>query len=167
MARTIRTKVYLFNELSEDVQQKVIENNYHINVDYNWWESTYDDAKEIGLKITGFDIDRGNYCEGEFLLSANEVAHNIFNSHGEVCKTYKTANDFMNEWQPVFNEYLEKEGYELENKLQELESDFLKSLCEDYLIMLRDEYEYQTSKDQVKEAIISNEYEFTKDGNRF
>ena len=51
MARTIRTKVYLFSELSEKVKQKVINDNYDINVDYEWWESAYEDAANIGLKI--------------------------------------------------------------------------------------------------------------------
>ena len=53
MARTIRTKVYLFSELSDQAKQKVIEDNYDINVDYEWWESAYEDAANIGLKITG------------------------------------------------------------------------------------------------------------------
>ena len=69
MARTIRTKVYLFSELSDQAKQKVIEDNYDINVDYEWWESAYEDAANIGLKITGFDIDRGSYCNGEFTIS--------------------------------------------------------------------------------------------------
>ena len=35
-------KVYKFDELSEEAQAKAIENNYDINVSYDWW--TMDDA---------------------------------------------------------------------------------------------------------------------------
>lgn len=57
--KTKSYNVYKFNELSEESQQKAIENLYDINVDYDWWESTHEDAKTIGLEITEFDIDRG------------------------------------------------------------------------------------------------------------
>jgi len=39
--RTIRTKIYKFNELSKDVQNKVIERNWDINVNDEWWEFIY------------------------------------------------------------------------------------------------------------------------------
>lgn len=163
--RTVRTKLYKFSELSKEAQQKAIESFSDVNVNYEWWESVYEDAENIGLKITGFDIDRGNYCKGEFNIAANEVAANIFKDHGESCDTYKTATEFMNEWQPLFNAYIETE--EGEDKLQEKENDFLKSLCEDYLKMLRTEFEYQTSEEAIIETIEANEYEFTKEGKQF
>ena len=85
--KTISINLYSFDELSEEIQQKVIEKNYYINVDYGWWEFTYEDAANIGLKLTEFDIDSGNYCKGEFTLSVSEVAANIFSNHGEQCET--------------------------------------------------------------------------------
>ena len=170
--RTIRTKVYKFNELSEQAKQKAIESFYYVNVDYDWWESVYEDAANVGLKIRGFDIDRGSYVKGEFTLAANEVAQNILNEHGEMCETYKTAKNFMEDWQPVFNNYMDEnhedyESNESEEQLQDIENDFLQSLCEDYRIMLQQEYEYLTTEAAIIETIEANEYEFTKDGNRF
>jgi hypothetical protein len=167
--KIIETKVYNFDELPKDIQQKVLEKNAYINVSYDWWEFTYEDAERIGLKIKGFDIDRGNYCEGEFTLSANEVAQNIFNEHGKDCETFKTATKFMEEWQPVFNEYMDEnsekfESRESEDKLQDLEDEFLKDICEDYKIILRNEYEYQTSEEAIIETIEANEYTFTIEG---
>ena len=172
MARTIRTKVYKFEELSSEAQSKAIEDNYDISIDYSWWEFIYEDAENIGLKIKGFDIDRGSYCKGEFTLSANELSQNIFNNHGEECETYKTAKSFMNEWQPVFNDYMDEdsEGYESgenEGKLNDMENEFLKSLLEDYRIILTKEYGYLTSDESIKNTIIANELEFTQDGRRF
>lgn len=170
--RTIITekKVYKFEELTEAQKEKAIEKLYDINVDFDWWQFVYEDAENIGLKITGFDIDRGSFCEGKFLLSANEVAQNILNNHGEICETYKTAKTFMEEWQPVFNEYMDEispkyESGESEDKLMELEDDFLKSLLEDYRIMLSKEYDYKTSKEAIIETINANDYEFDEEGN--
>ena len=161
--------VYKFDELSEKGKEKAIEKNRAINVDYEWWDSTYEDAERIGLKITEFDIGRGSYVKGAFTASACEVAQNIFNEHGEQCETYKTAKDFLHDWQPIFNEYMDEksehyESAEHEDKIQEIEEEFLKSLCEDYRRMLRDEYEYQTSDEAIAETLRINEYDFTEDG---
>jgi len=169
---TTVTNVYSFDELNSEAQQKAIENNYEINVDYDWWQSTYEDAERIGLKITGFDIYRGSYCKGEFLLSACEVAQNIFNQHGEICETYKIAKSFMDEWQPIFNNYMDEnhadyESSDSEDKMNELENEFTKSLCEDYRIILQKEFKYLTSKDAIIETIKSNDYQFTEDGKIF
>ncbi len=170
--RTIRTKVYQFSELSEQAKQKAVETMQDINVDYDWWQSTYEDAANIGLKITSFDLDRNRHAKGEFTLSANEVAQNIFNNHGEDCDTYKTAQTFMETWQPVFNDYMDEnsvnyESPESEQLLQNFEEDFLNDLLEDYSIMLQNECEYQQSEAAIIETIEANEYEFKADGTIF
>lgn len=167
--RTVRTKVYQFSELDERAKDKVLQALWDINVDSEWWGHTYEDAENIGLKIKGFDIGRGNYCEGEFNLSAHEVAANIIRDHGERCGTNKTAQDFLdavNSIEPTEGEEY-GEGKEYEDKMMELESEFLKSLCEDYRIILDNEYEYLTSREAIIETIEANEYEFTKDGKLF
>lgn len=170
--RTIITKVYQFSELSEQAKQKAVKTMQDINVDYDWWQSTYEDAENIGLKITSFDLDRNRHAKGEFTLSANEVAQNIFNNHGEDCDTYKTAQTFMETWQPVFSAYMDKnldsyESPESEQLLQNFEEDFLNDILEDYSIMLQNECEYQQSEAAIIETIEDNEYEFKADGTRF
>ena len=155
-------KVYSFDELSEDSQAIAINNLRDINVDHEWWEDIYEDAKEIGLKITGFDLDRNKHADGELLLYCAEVCQNIFNNHGEDTSTNKTAFAFMEEWQPVFCNYMETE--EGENELQELEEEFTKNLLEDYASILQAEYEYLSSDEAVIQSIKSNEYEFTENG---
>lgn len=163
--KTIRIKIYRFEELTEDAQQKAIENLSHINVDYDWRESTYNDAGNIGLKLTGFGLDRNKHAEGEFILSANEVAQNIFNNHGAMCDTFKTSESFMEKWQPVFSAYMETE--EGENVLQEIEDEYLNDLLSDYATMLQNESEYLQSDEAIKEMILANEYEFTIDGKQY
>ncbi len=172
MARTIRTKVYKFNELTNDAKEKAI--NWYRNSDvmYNEfaWENAIEDAKEIGLKLISLDDHRPN--EGKFMLAANEVAQNILNNHGEMCETYKTAKEFMDEWQPVFCNYMDEnhpdyESGESEDKMMELEDGFLQSLLEDYRIMYNNDIDYQNTDEYIIEEIEANEYEFTKDGERF
>jgi hypothetical protein len=167
--RTIETKVYQFNELNDKAKQRAIDNCRYFEVEGDWWECTYDDAKRIGLKLTSFDLDRNRHTKGEFLLSAVEVAQNILNEHGETCETYKTASNFLDEHEPVFAAYMDEESEEYESpekeeELIELEDEFLKSLLEDYSIMLQNEYEYLTSDEAVIELIEVNEYEFTEEG---
>jgi hypothetical protein len=165
---TMRT-LYKFDELSDEAKEKAIERLADINVDYEWWKGIYEDASNIGLKLTAFDIDRGSYAEGNFTLSAEEVAANIIRDHGEMCETYKTAENFLKEHDPVYADYMDEksenyESGESEDKLQEMESEFLKSLLEDYRIMLSHEYDYLTSEEAIKETIEANEYEFLDNG---
>lgn len=167
--RIIETKVYPFAELSDEAKQKALESLAYINVEHDWWDLTYEDAKTIGLKITGFNLDQNRYAKGEFLLSACEVAQNILSNHGEDCETYKTAEKFMDEWQPVFASYMDEtsehfESSESEGKMIDLEDEFLNSLLEDYSIMLQKESEYLQSSEAIIESIEANEYEFTEDG---
>ena len=166
--RTIRTKVYQFSELkTEQAKRKAIEVCNDYNVSYDWWESVYEDAANIGLKITGFDIDRASYCNGDFTLSAHEVAANIIRDHGEQCETNKTAQSFLDTVNEIQGKYEEMEGEDYENEMIEAEDEFLKSLLEDYRIMLSKEYDYLTSEDAIIETIEANEYEFKADGTRY
>jgi hypothetical protein len=167
--KTIRTKVYQFSELKTALaKQNAIEwfltgNQYFSTA----WEDTKEDAKQIGLKLISLDDHRQN--EGEFMLSANEVAQNILNEHGAECETYKTTAAFMEEWQPVFNEYMTEpdNALELETKLMDIENDFLTNLLEDYRIMLNNQIDYESSNEYAIDMIEANEYDFTADGKRF
>ncbi len=152
--------LYSFNELSKESQEKAINNLITINVEFDWWESIYYDAKTIGLKITSFDLDRNRHCKGEFILSACEVAQNIKNEHGIDCDTYRNANNFMDEWQPLFNEYMDEnsdkyESLESEQEMQMLEDEFLESLLEDYSMILQKESEYLMSNEAIIETITN------------
>ena len=168
--RTIEITAYKFDELSDSAKEKAMDWCRGGNLDYQWWDGVYEDAERIGLKITGFDLDRNRHATGEFDLAANEVAANIFKEHGKHCETYKTAEAFMQDWQPIFNMYMDEndvnyESTECEDDMQELEDDFTKSLLEDYSIMLQNEYEYLMSDECAEENIIANNYEFDEYGN--
>lgn len=152
--KTVEIKLYQFEELPKDAQDKAIQNYSDINIDHDWWEFIYEDAANIGLHLNGFDLDRANYCKGEFISSAFEVIELIKREHGESCETYHTAQRYS----LTKPSDIDAEDYE------EWQSSFLADLLNDYLNILRKEYEYLTSDEAIKETLIANEYDFTENG---
>lgn len=174
--RTVRTKIYKFAELSEEAKQTAIENLSYINVDHDWWDSVYMDAKNVGLQITGFDLDRNRHANGIFIESATECAYKILAQHGEKCETHLTAHNFIQDYNKLVEKYsdgvntdivAEENEYDFDNEADDLEQDFLTSILEDYSLILQKEYEYLTSEEAIIETIEANDYEFTQDGKIF
>jgi len=169
--REARIKVYKYGELEESVKQKVLEKWQNINVDYGWWEFIYDDAERIGLSLGEFKLDRGAYCTGVWIEGAEEVAEKILQEHGKDSETYKDALAFqvrLEQAESIFeneDEY-DPEYYEFEDSAEyaEICEEFLRTLLEDYRIILQKDYEYFTSEKAIVETIEANEYEFTEDG---
>ena len=165
---TVTTKVYLFDELSVDVKQTAIEKMYDINIDCEWWDSTFEDAKLIGFEIIEFDIDRGSYCRGKWTEDAEDTAQLILKEHGKTCETYKDATNFLEHLRTAAIRRLAIASDDIEfNETKEyidLCKDFQWIICEDYRIMLQKEYEYLTGEEAIIETIRANEYEFTVDG---
>ena len=151
---TTRT-LYKFSELSEKAKEKAIDRLYDINVNHGWWDFTYEDAKTVGLKITEFDIDRGSHCKLHFELSPLNVASKIVENHGDKSGTYLAAMEYLDLISGLDDDAEEHET---------LTDDFRRTLSEEYLSILRNEYEYLTSRGAVIETIESNDYEFTEDG---
>ena len=181
MPTTRTVTVYKFDELSEQAQQKALEKLYDINVDHDWWESIYEDAETVGIRITEFELDR-NKIRGHLTENLLEAFKLVRRNHGKDCETFKTAKHYLGEYIQAFIRWHDKESrqddapsdwnkvtwlrefaYEYEG-YDELAKDYLNSILEDYLIILRKEYEYQTSKEQIIETIQANEYEFHEDG---
>lgn len=156
--RTEKITIFEFNELTEDAQQKAIDNLSDINVDFDWWDFTYNDAALIGLNITGFDIGKGSCVDGDMTESPEEVARLIMENHGPVCETYKDAINFLEE----------VKGWDDESQaFEEAALEFERTIKEDYRIILSNEYDFLTSEEAIKETIEVNEYEFTADGKIF
>lgn len=164
--------VYSFSELAEDVQDKVLEKFADINVDWGWWQFIYEDATTVGLKITGFDLDH-RAIDIEFTDDALFTSGKILSSHGEMCDTYKLAQAFISDRDALVAKHSDgihrdivEEGFEgyFDLECDELEAEFLHALGEEYLGILRQNYEYLTSREAIIETIEANEYLFTKDG---
>jgi hypothetical protein len=171
--KTIEINLYKFSELSEAAKQKALDKLYDINVDHNWWEFTYDDAEDVGLKLTGFDLDRNLHCTGEFYYNAEECAELILKKHGEMCQTFKTAQQYISDKSELVEKYsdgvqtnivTEENEYDFDQDCDELENEFLESILEDYAHVLQNEYEYLTSEAAIIETIEANDYDFTENG---
>lgn len=165
--------VYKYDELTEDQKLKVLEKQADINVDHEWWKYIYGEAKDLGFKIEGFDLDRNNYCKIKMIDSGCEIAEEIIKNHGESCETYKHAKQFLDYWKTLVEKYSdginkdqvhENNEYEFDQDADELEEEFKKTLQEDYRIMLQQEYDYLTSREAIEEIIKANDYDFTEDG---
>lgn len=89
--RTEEIKIFEFNELSEEAQEKVLRDYCDINVGFDWWHFTFDDAENVGLKISGFDLDRKWSIDIDPLSSIEDVLISIIEEHGESTETAKLA----------------------------------------------------------------------------
>lgn len=169
--RTISTTVYKFNELSETAKQNAINKLQDINVAFNWWDSTEEDAATVGATIKAFDIYRHDITIE--VSDIQQTASDILKGHGEGCDTYKLAKEFIEDSEKLVSKYsdgvhtdrVSEDNIDaFDEDIQELENQFVKQLGECYLTILREEHEYRTSEEAIIETIKENDYEFTEGG---
>lgn len=168
--KQVTVTVYQFDELTTEGAKENARNWYRQGMyDFEWWESIYADAESIGLAITSFDLDRNRHCKGKWTTlpdygSANglHAARLITANHGAHCDTFKHARVFQQEVH-----LLDTEAEDYEDKLDALDSEFLRTLLEEYSIMLQKEYEWMAEDAQVEDNIRANQYEFDENGKRF
>ena len=142
--RTIEIQAYKFNELDEQTKLQVIKDNIYINVEFDWWDCTYETLRECGIKVNYFDTGRNNSCEISFLITAYEVATNIVDTFGEATDIVLYAKKFIRgKYSFVY---------------------FKRCLESEILNWLRQEYEHLTSEEAIIETIEANDIEFTKEG---
>ena len=165
---TTTRNLYQFQELNEKAKDNARDWWRNASIQDEWWDSTFEDAELIGLTITCFD-ENGGEIEGDFTKSAEEIAKKIMEEHGETCETYIDARNFLKKLSS-FMEKAEKDEWgelatlKLEDEKEEIEKEFKYSILQDYLSMLKKEYEWLMDDKQVDEAITCNDYEFTEEG---
>jgi len=184
---TVTTKVYEFDELSDEAKETAILAYSDINVHDEWWDGDFEDAKNIGLKLVAFGLNP-IYANGKWIEGAEEAAALVLENHGcgckphvagcepqeGACETYKTAWEFQNaisvqgsifeaqdDFDPDYEEFTESDQY------KEMCDEFLKDLCGDYGTMLSKQHDYMLSDEAVQETIEANEWEFTVDGDKY
>ena len=169
--------LFTFDELSKEAQEKAIEELSDCNVDHDWWDGTYEDAATIGLKITEFDTDRGT-IRGDLTEHLLDCCKLIRKNHGKECDTFATAKQCLTEYIKAFKKDGWKEDMDLGDytpvkllsefsyydEAADVENDFKKALLEDYLAILRKEYEYLTGEKAIKETIKANDWYFNAEG---
>lgn len=138
----VKTEVFTFEELSEEAKQNAIELNAGFNVEYDWWDCTFDDAKNIGLEIEAFDAHRMT-ISGALSESVYDVCILIAADHDESCDTHKLATGYIEEYakcKQQFNDSLEVDDdldFLDSEELEDLEHEFLHDLLQEYLVILK------------------------------
>lgn len=210
-ARTVKTKIYTFDELDEDVQRKIIADNSDINV-FNgllgvgiYIQDFVDEGNKLGFEFSSDDVRwsilyRDSYVEintrdlkinmekffGKKTIDMLEKKYDAeldyeFNTMkvgswtdylGGGMASGKKVSDADSVFQIKFLEYGGKSGdlivpEKVKEKIQEkayAKFDKLVEMSKKTFIDLEDEYIYQTSEEAIKDTLIANNYEFTKDG---
>ena len=178
--REITVKVYSFAELSDDAKERALDAFRDINVEFNWYEYSYDmirtAGKLIGLDIGDIHFDTYLYCifdaDYEYVRGAAKAVRDEFPRADDLCKVAKDLQALQKRHFYSLSCAV-KEGrsmnyYRCFRFGEDYECDNLGDILDDFAhwarILLRDEYEYLTSDEAVKEMIEANEYEFTEDG---
>jgi hypothetical protein len=168
--KTIQLNIYSFAELSEEARGKALDNHRFIHVDGTWWDSVYEDAQQSGLKITGFELENGYYCNAEFTDDACFCAGEILDNHGESTETYQTALSFWTERNRMVADWPKDKNGELEfsgdwdTEMDRVEDDFLTVTRWTYHSLLIQEYNALTGDTDITETLEVQGYHFTADG---
>jgi len=179
-------KVYKFDELSKEVQEKVLEKHSNINVDYDWWDFVYEDYDEKLEKMgfispdksfSGFwsqgdgasfsaGVDVEKYLKSKKLGNKYKKVINAFNDGTFSTKivtrgNYSHSGTMSDEtYNTMDNEGL---GYEVSEMILKDAKDMADKLYKD----LEKEYDGLTSEESIKDTLEANEYEFKADGSMY
>jgi hypothetical protein len=81
--------------MEQQAKSKALTDYVYFNFQDDWWRNVYEDAERVFLKLTGFDIDRGAYCNGEWLIDADKCANAIIQEHGDGTSAYLLAKQYL------------------------------------------------------------------------
>lgn len=171
--RAIEVKLYQFEELSNEAKENAIEKNRIMNVEYDWWDCTYEGMKEVGVKINSFDIYYRNI--NITIEDSEHTASKTIEYYGEGMEVVKISKRFIADRDALIKKlgegndiagYSVKEEFidEYDEEIEYLEEEYRKEMAEEILTWLRDEYEYLQTDEAVSETLIANDYEFTEEG---
>jgi hypothetical protein len=180
---TTETKAYIWEELSESAKDYARDKHRAHNLDYEWWDSTYDDAKTIaalfGLRIdniyfSGFHSQgdgacfTGNYYYQKGALKAvMGYAPKDAELHGIVLRLQDIQRKAFYGLQSAIEQtrgnnmriYVE---HDTSRNITESEEDDITTelrLFADWIYsLLESEYEYLQSNEVIDEYLSENEY---------
>lgn len=186
--RTIRTKVYKFDELSEQAKQVAIEEHRDINVDWDWYEPMFEGFKEQLEEVGFYDVDiffSGFYSQGDgasfdgkinplkFAETENEkrVAKLIDNGLLEGFTIEKTsyASHYSHEktrYVDVWRDDRKNIDSVLVSLCEKIEAKRLELSKQIYNDLYK-AYEELQSDEFISETLVANDYEFLSNGKMF
>ena len=179
--REMNVTVYSFAELSEAAQERAINALRYTNVEHDWYEYPYDTIRATG-KLIGLDIDMiyfdtDLYCifdaSYEYVRGAVKAVKAGFPQdtelHGIAKDLQALQKRHFYSLSCAVREARSMNQYSCFRFGEDYECEDLGDIIDDFAhwarILLRDEYEYLTSDEAVKEMIEANEYEFDEAGN--
>lgn len=180
--RTIRTKVYKFDELTPDGKKKAIQNLSNINTDYDWYEFLIEDLEtqldEIGFEgakiaFSGFS-SQGDGASFDATINLEKFTTNKrLLSLARECDFRIDKTSFANHYSHEKTRFVEYNAIgskrhtrineALQNLSNEIEALRLSKSKEIYRT-LEEDFEYRTSEEAIIETIKANEYEFYANG---
>ncbi len=190
--RTVRTKVYSFNELSKSAQQTAISNYLSTNYEnielWNFADECAERAKEQGFdnakvryslsysQSDGLSLDADldlprliKECKPDIKESVLNVI--LANCYG-CCEANQGHYAYANPNDVSF--YIDTNSYSEYNRLTSYVSDIKVYIQDKYMLLCAElekngysEMEYQDSEEYAIESLNDESYEFTIDGNRF
>lgn len=169
--RTIETKIYRFEELSDLAKENAIDMLRFINTnDTDWWQCSFDTWREIGVQINSFDLFKEK-IEIDLFYSHEDVAQRIVSSFGHN-ESYDFAKEYLElkkkldkTYENEFDEWGECAEYD--DELDDANALFYADLENAIIWWLRLEMDYLESDDAIIDTIEANEYEFTEIGERY
>lgn len=168
MAKQITITAYTFDELSDKAKENARQ-WMREGIDVDWWsDQVTEDAAQVGIKITGWDIGRARAIDLTFEDSAHLSAKRIMEEHGEACDTWEIARGFLQLQAGTQAAYDAGDITEEEaNDRHEAETEaFTNEIGEAYLVLLDEAYQDAMYGEGLDETIEANDYLFTEDGSR-
>ena len=194
---TVETKVFKINELSDEAKQAAILALSDINVNYDWWDFIYEDAKTIG-KLMGINISdiyfSGSYSrgggacfEGSYEYARGSVAA-VKAYAPKDTELHRIVAELAAEQRKCFYQIrasVKQSGHRYctdfnvdfeshtgdQNYYSEEAGTNVIELLRDYMLwiykQLGSSHDHLTSEEAVVETIEANEYEFTVDGDLY
>lgn len=192
--RTISVDIFQFNELSDKAKLRARAWYREGGLNYPWWDSSYDDAKQVAA-LMGIQIDDIGFSgfssqgDGAHFTGTFGYAKGAVNAVKEHAPIDTELHAIAAEWQRIqasrfysitgkvthsgryqhsnctsFDIY--DHNGEVDGDTEDAVKSCLRSLMDWIYDRLEKENEYLESDEAVDEAIVANEYEFLATGER-
>ena len=189
--RKVTNTLYNYDELSDEAKTKARDWWRTYELDYEWWDSVFDDAKTIGA-LMGIEIENiyfsgfsclgakftGTYTYRKGSVQAvkeyapqDETLHRIAKELQEIQKRHfygltanvESSGRYSHEYCTEI-EVIDGDNLYAGKEAEEALSNALRDYMRWIYRRLQEEYWYLQEDEQVEENILANEYEFTEDG---
>jgi len=183
--RVIKVNVYKFDELSKDVKEKVLEDFRNDEILYVWDKENQKTLETFKKHFDFVDIETWEYGFGNSFINFSIADDDISEMDGYKFYKYLKNNGYL-----TIKE-LYKEGYKklddnccltgycvdidiLEPILKLMKKpsiyknttafEIIRKCLNNWLKCCKDDLEYSYTDEAIEELIVSNDYEFTKEG---